>query len=100
MTAAATSPAPAPAPVPVPARTVLITGASRGIGAATAWRCAERGWAVGVNYAHDEAAAQRVVERIRSAGGQALALHADVSDEAQVQAMFRSEERRVGKECV
>ena len=95
MTAAATSPAPAPAPVPVPARTVLITGASRGIGAATAWRCAERGWAVGVNYAHDEAAAQRVVERIRSAGGQALALHADVSDEAQVQAMFEAADRHL-----
>jgi NAD(P)-dependent dehydrogenase (short-subunit alcohol dehydrogenase family) len=67
---------------------VLVTGGSRGIGAATARLCAERGFAVAVNYARDAAAAEAVVESIRQAGGQALALHADVADEAQVLAMF------------
>lgn len=75
---------------PTPSRTVLVTGASRGIGAATAWLAAQHGWAVAVNYTNDASAAQRVVERIRAAGGQALALRADVSDEAQVQAMFEA----------
>jgi NAD(P)-dependent dehydrogenase (short-subunit alcohol dehydrogenase family) len=69
-------------------RCVLITGASRGIGAATAWLCAQQAYAVAVNYARDEAAAATLVERIRAAGGRALALQADVADEAQVLAMF------------
>jgi len=69
-------------------RSVLVTGGGRGIGAATAWRCAELGHAVAVNYTHDAAAAEAVVQRIRASGGQALAIRADVSDEAQVLAMF------------
>lgn len=69
-------------------RTVLVTGGSRGIGAATALRCAERGFAVAVNYARDAGAAQAIVARIAGAGGRALALQADVADEAQVLAMF------------
>ncbi len=69
-------------------RTVLITGASRGIGAATAELCARNGWAVGVNYSNDSAAAQRVVAGIRAGGGTALALQADVADSAQVNALF------------
>ncbi|HEY8710755.1 MAG TPA: SDR family oxidoreductase [Burkholderiaceae bacterium] len=71
-----------------PQRTVLVTGGGRGIGAATAWLCAQRGWAVAVNYTHGAAAAQAMVARIRAAGGTALALQADVADEAQVLAMF------------
>jgi NAD(P)-dependent dehydrogenase (short-subunit alcohol dehydrogenase family) len=71
-----------------PPRTVLVTGGSRGIGAATALRCAERGFAVAVNYARDAGAAQAIVARIAGAGGRALALQADVADEAQVLAMF------------
>ena len=71
-----------------PARPVLVTGASRGIGAATARLCARDGWVVAVNYASDSAAAQRVVDSIRAGGGSALALQADVADAAQVQAMF------------
>ena len=69
-------------------RTVLVTGGSRGIGAATAWLCAQRGWAVAVNYTSDAAAAQAVVARIQAGGGTALAMQADVADEAQVLAMF------------
>ena len=69
-------------------RTVLVTGGGRGIGAATSWLAAQRGWAVAVNYTHGTAAAQAMVARIRDAGGTALALQADVSDEAQVLAMF------------
>ena len=69
-------------------RTVLVTGASRGIGAATAWACAQQGWAVAVNYSRDAAAAQAVVTRIRDHGGCALALQADVADESQVLGMF------------
>ena len=69
-------------------RSVLITGGSRGIGAASARLCAQQGWAVAVNYTRDAAAAQAVVSDIAAAGGRALAVQADVSDEAQVLAMF------------
>lgn len=72
----------------VVARTVLVTGASRGIGAATARLCAEQGWAVAVNYTRDAAAAQAVVQAIQAGGGHAIAVQADVADEAQVLAMF------------
>ncbi len=70
------------------ARTVLVTGGGRGIGAGAAWCCAQRGWAVAINYANDRAAAQHVAERILATGGRALVLQADVSDEAQVLRMF------------
>ena len=70
------------------ARTVLVTGASRGIGAATARLCARNGWTVAVNYANDAAAAQSVVDSIVAHGGTALALQADVADGAQVRALF------------
>ena len=76
-------------------RTVLVTGGSRGIGAAAAWLCAQRGWAVAVNYASDAVAAQAVVARINAAGGTALAVQADVSSEAQVLAMFETLDREL-----
>ncbi len=69
-------------------RSLLVTGASRGIGAAAALLCARGGWAVAVNYARDGAAAQRVVKAIRAGGGTALALQADVADSAQVDTLF------------
>ena len=81
-------PAPTPQPKMTEPRTALVTGGSRGIGAATALLCAAQGYAVGLNYARDDAAANAVVARIRAAGGTALALQADVADEAQVLAMF------------
>ena len=76
-------------------KTVLVTGGSRGIGAAAAWLCAQRGWAVAVNYATHAAAAQAVVARIKAAGGTALAVQADVSNEAQVLAMFETMDRQL-----
>ncbi len=69
-------------------KTILITGASRGIGAAVARLCAQRGYAVAVNYASNAAAAHEVVMAAKSCGVPALALHADVSKEAEVLAMF------------
>ncbi|MEY2891453.1 MAG: hypothetical protein RJA98_1361 [Pseudomonadota bacterium] len=69
-------------------RTVLITGASRGIGAATALLAAERGWDVAVNYRHDRAAAEAVAAGVRGLGQRAVTLQADVGDEASVVAMF------------
>jgi NAD(P)-dependent dehydrogenase (short-subunit alcohol dehydrogenase family) len=71
-----------------PTRTVLVTGGGRGIGAAASLLCAAQGWAVAVNYTQGTAAAQGIVARIRAEGGTATAFHADVSDEAQVLAMF------------
>jgi NAD(P)-dependent dehydrogenase (short-subunit alcohol dehydrogenase family) len=67
---------------------VLVTGGSRGIGAATAVLAAQQGWAVAVNYTQDAAAAHAVVARIQATGGLALAVQADVGNEAQVLAMF------------
>ncbi|MEO6080297.1 MAG: SDR family oxidoreductase [Steroidobacteraceae bacterium] len=74
-------------------RTVLVTGGGRGIGAACSLLCAQRGWAVAVNYASDSTAAASVVARIRGDGGTASALQADVSNESQVLAMFATLDR-------
>ena len=75
----------------------LITGGSRGIGAATARLAARQGWAVAVNYTRDAQAAQSVVASITAAGGTAIAVQADVADEAQVLAMFRTVDAQLGR---
>ena len=73
---------------PGSSRTVLVTGGSRGIGAATCILAARRGWAVAVNYARDRSAADAVVAAIVAAGGEALAVQADVAQDAEVAALF------------
>lgn len=78
-------------------RNVLITGGGRGIGAATARLAAERGWAVAVNYVGNSLAADEVVRAIRAAGGTAVAVQADVSDEAQVLRLFEQVDARLGR---
>ena len=72
----------------MPHRSLLITGASRGIGAATARLAAARGWDVAINYRRDVAAAQAVAADVRALGRRAVLLQADVAVEAQVVAMF------------
>ena len=67
---------------------ILITGASRGIGAATARLAAAQGHVVGVNYVHDRLAAEQVCAAISEAGGRALALQGDVAIEPDVESLF------------
>jgi NAD(P)-dependent dehydrogenase (short-subunit alcohol dehydrogenase family) len=76
---------------------LLVTGASRGIGAATARLAARRGYTVAVNYASNRAAADQVVADIRAAGGHALAVQADVAHEEQILAMFDRIDRELGR---
>ncbi|KQX22454.1 SDR family oxidoreductase [Variovorax sp. Root434] len=76
---------------------LLITGGGRGIGAATAVLAAQRGYAVAVNYASNSLAADEVVRTIRAGGGTAMAVQADVGDEAQVLAMFQKVDARFGR---
>jgi len=76
---------------------LLVTGGGRGIGAATALLAARRGYAVAVNYASNSLAADEVVRTIRAGGGTAMAVQADVGDEAQVLAMFEKIDARLGR---
>ena len=76
---------------------VLITGASRGIGAATALLAARAGYAVAVNYAANSLAADEVVRQIRQGGGNAITVQADVADESQVLKMFEKVDAKLGR---
>jgi NAD(P)-dependent dehydrogenase (short-subunit alcohol dehydrogenase family) len=76
---------------------VLVTGASRGIGAATALAAARDGWTVVVNYLRNAEAAASVVDTIRAEGGTAHAIAADVSDEAGVTRMFAELDQVCGR---
>ena len=75
---------------------LLVTGASRGIGAATARLAAQRGYDVCVNFRSNEAAAQTVVAEIRALGHKAAAVQADVAREADVVRLFESTEKALG----
>ncbi len=77
-------------------RTLLVTGGSRGIGAATCVLAAERGWDVAVNFARDQPAAERVAAAVRARGRRALVLQADVGDDTAVRAMFEALDRAWG----
>ncbi len=77
-------------------KVLLVTGGSRGIGAATALLAAQKGWAVAVNYTANSLAADQVVRDIRAAGGTAIAVQADVSHEDQVLAMFDKVTAKLG----
>lgn len=74
----------------------LVTGGSRGIGAAIARALAAEGWPVGVNYRADADGAERVVAELRSGGGRALDLQADISDPAAPDALFGQLEAEFG----
>jgi NAD(P)-dependent dehydrogenase (short-subunit alcohol dehydrogenase family) len=77
-------------------KVLLVTGGGRGIGAATARLAAQLGWTVAVNYTANSLAADEVVRQIRSGGGSAMAVQADVADEAQVMAMFERIDAKFG----
>ena len=78
-------------------KVMLVTGGSRGIGAATALLAAQQGYAVAVNYTANSLAADEVVRQIRAGGGQAVAVQADVADEAQVLGMFAKIDAKLGR---
>ena len=78
-------------------KTLLVTGGSRGIGAACAILGARAGYRVAVNYVANKAAAEAVVAEIVSAGSEAFAIKGDVGAEADVLAMFRAVDDRWGR---
>lgn len=75
---------------------IVVTGASRGIGAATAVLAAERGYAVCINYVHNQAAAEAVAATIRASGGRAMTVAADVALEADVVRLFQRVDEALG----
>ena len=77
-------------------KVLLVTGGSRGIGAATALLAARQGWSVAVNYTANSLAADEVVRQIRAAGGHAISIQADVADEAQVLRMYEHIDAKMG----
>src|SRR5690606_18270871 len=79
------------------ARIMLITGGSRGIGAATARLAAAQGYKVCINYQRNQAAARQLVEDIAGEGGQAFAVQADIADETEVLRLFATLDREPGR---
>ena len=75
---------------------LLVTGGSRGIGAATARLAASRGYSVCVNFLQNQSAADSVVREIHSGGGKAIAIQADISSEAEVVRLFERTDRELG----
>lgn len=76
---------------------ILVTGGSRGIGAAVAQLAATRGYAVAISYVSNRAAADAVVDGIAKAGGRAIAIKADVAVEADILNMFQTVDKELGK---
>ena len=74
-------------------RTLVVTGASRGIGASVARLASSRGYSVAVNYQSNENAARKLVEEIRSAGGSAISIRGDVGVEADIIRLFEVAEQ-------
>lgn len=81
-------------------RIALVTGASRGLGAAIAVGLAARGITVAVNYCHNQAGAEAVVAKIAAAGGSAAAFQADVTDPAAVRILVEQVETRLGSPTI
>jgi NAD(P)-dependent dehydrogenase (short-subunit alcohol dehydrogenase family) len=76
---------------------LIVTGGSRGIGAATARLAGRSGYVVCVNYLKNKAAAMQIVDEIKANGGSALAVGADISQEEEVMKMFRTVDKSLGK---
>ena len=76
---------------------LLVTGGSRGIGAAVCRLAASQGWRVAVNYASNAAAAESVVSEIKGKGGDAIAMKGDVGNAADIAAMFQAVDRHFGR---
>lgn len=81
----------------MPDKIVLVTGGSRGIGAATARLAAARGWSVAVNFKSDEKAAAAVVTAIEAVGGRAVAIQGDMGNERDIARVFETVDRSLGR---
>lgn len=78
-------------------KTILVTGGSRGIGAATALLAAKHGYSVVVNYNANKSAAEKIVQQITNSGGNAIAIKCDISDEVQMLKMFEKIDNEFGE---
>ncbi len=78
-------------------KVLVVTGGGRGIGGATALAAAHAGWAVVVNYAHSESWASETVTKIKSDGGEAIAVKADVAKENEIVDLFAAVDREYGR---
>jgi NAD(P)-dependent dehydrogenase (short-subunit alcohol dehydrogenase family) len=77
-------------------RILIVTGGSRGIGAATARLAAQRGYAICVNYVHNQLTAHSVVDEIKGKGGQAIAVAGDISSEPEAVHLFETVDKELG----
>jgi NAD(P)-dependent dehydrogenase (short-subunit alcohol dehydrogenase family) len=77
-------------------KAILITGASRGIGRATAILCGAKGWSVAINYQSNQDAAEQTALAVTQAGGKAITVRGDVTNEADVLAMFDASSNALG----
>jgi len=78
-------------------KAILVTGGTRGIGRATALKCARKGWSVALNYLSNQSAAEEAAREVRAAGGHAITLQGDVAVEGDVISMFGAAESRLGR---